>query len=315
MTTYTSNRDGGKTNEEGHYRFQTKTWSGNVISGMQAVQRSPLAMGINISVGDAKVDMTNYSYTVWIDAVEAVGITTADPSNPRIDRIVGYVDKSVTPSSANSNNPGLLKFMAVAGTPAASPAAPSNVTVQAAVGASNPYFDIANVLVGTGVTTIDNTKITDTRVFISATLANAAVKAQNIDFTTVPKFNVYYNGSASLSGDVKIPFNVKIYDTESGFDNTTNFRYVVSKKGQYNITATTSYNGAFTRVILSLYKNGSPYCRGIDFSTNVTYGNILTTDIDLAVGDYLEIYCSVVSGSGSFNNNPTFGNSFCGHII
>ena len=124
-------------------------------------------MGVNISVGDAKVDYSTYGYTVWTDAVVAVGITTADPSNPRIDRIVGYVDLSVVPDSANANNPGILKFMAIAGTPAASPSAPSDVTVQASVGASNPYFNIASVLVGTGVTTIDDTKITDTRVFVT----------------------------------------------------------------------------------------------------------------------------------------------------
>ena len=192
MTTYLNNRDGGKTNEEGHLRFQAKVWSGNIVSGLQAVQRSPLAMGINISVGDAKVDYSTYGYSVWIDSIEAVGITTADPSNPRIDRIVGYVDRSVTPSSTNSNNPGLLKFMSVAGTPAASPSAPSNVTVQAAVGASNPYFNIANVLVGTGVTTISTGNITDTRVFLTVpansvtnpAIGLAAVKSQNIDFTT-----------------------------------------------------------------------------------------------------------------------------------
>lgn len=192
MTTYLTNRDGGKTNEEGHIRFQTKIWNGNIVSGLQAVQRSPLAMGINISVGDAKVYYSTYGYTVWTDAVEAVGIATADPSNPRIDRIVGYVDRSITPSSANSNNPGLLKFMAVTGTPAASPSAPSDVTVQAAVGASNPYFNIANVLVGTGVTTISTGNITDTRIFLTvpansvtnSALGLAAVKSQNIDFTT-----------------------------------------------------------------------------------------------------------------------------------
>jgi len=167
MTTYLTNRDGGKTNEEGHVRFMSKVWQGNVVSGLQASQQSPLAMAVNISIGDAKVDYSNYAYTVWTDAIESVGIATADPSNPRISRIVGYVDRGVTPSSANTNNPGLLKFKEVAGTPAASPTRPSDVTVQASVGASNPFFDVADVLVGTGVTTIDNSKITDKRVIVS----------------------------------------------------------------------------------------------------------------------------------------------------
>lgn len=174
MTSYLTNRDGGKTNQEGHIRFQTKVWNGNVVSGLQALVRSPLAMGVNISIGDAKVDYSTYGFTVWTDAIEAVSIATADPSNPRIDTVVGYVDMAVTPSSTNTNNPGLLKFKSVAGTPAASPSSPSGATIQASVGASNPYFTIANVLVGTGVTTIDNTKITDTRVIININGSNIA---------------------------------------------------------------------------------------------------------------------------------------------
>lgn len=174
MTSYLTNRDGGKTNQEGHIRFQTKVWNGNVVSGLQALVRSPLAMGVNISIGDAKVDYSTYGFTVWTDAIEAVSIATADPSNPRIDTVVGYVDMAVTPSSTSTNNPGLLKFKSVAGTPAASPSSPSGATIQASVGASNPYFTIANVLVGTGVTTIDNTKITDTRVIININGSNIA---------------------------------------------------------------------------------------------------------------------------------------------
>lgn len=167
MSSYTSNRDGGKTNEEGHYRFHVKAWTGNVLSGLQAQAKSPLALGVDITTGDVKVDYSGYGYTAWTDAIESVTLTTADPSNPRIDRIVGYIDRGVTPSSAVTNNPGILKFLAVAGTPAGSPSAPNDAAVQTSVGASNPWFSIANVLVGTGVTTISSGNITDTRVLIT----------------------------------------------------------------------------------------------------------------------------------------------------
>lgn len=194
MSTYVSNRDGGKTNEEGHYRFHVKAWTGNVLSGLQAQAKSPLALGVDITTGDVKVDYSGYGYTAWTDAIESVTLTTADPSNPRIDRIVGYIDRGVTPSSAVTNNPGILKFMDVAGTPAGSPSAPNDAAVQSAVGASNPWFSIANVLVGTGVTTISSGNITDTRVFVTATikdsavttakLADASINKTKVDFTT-----------------------------------------------------------------------------------------------------------------------------------
>jgi len=166
MSTFVSNRDGGKTNEEGHYRFHVKVWSGNVQNGLNVTQNSPLGMSVLVAAGDLKIDYTTYGYTAWNDAAAAVTITTANPSNPRIDRIVAYIDRGMTPTTVNSNNPGMLKFAAVAGTPAGSPTRPNDATVQSAIGAGNPFCDLADVLVGTGVTQITNANITDKRVFI-----------------------------------------------------------------------------------------------------------------------------------------------------
>lgn len=171
MATYVSNRDGGSTDEQGHYRFQVKVWDGNIENGMVVTQNSPLGMSVLVGTGDLKIDYSNYAYTAWNDANSSVTITTADGSNPRIDRIVAYIDRGMTPSVSPPNNQGMLKFMAVAGTPNAVPTQPSDATVNSAVGASNPWCDLANVLVGTGVTTIVNSNITDTRQPISLSIS------------------------------------------------------------------------------------------------------------------------------------------------
>ncbi len=171
MATYVSNRDGGSTDEQGHYRFQVKVWDGNIENGMVVTLNSPLGMSVLVGTGDLKIDYSNYAYTAWNDANSSVTITTADGSNPRIDRIVAYIDRGMTPSVSPPNNQGMLKFMAVAGTPNAVPTRPSDATVNSAVGASNPWCDLANVLVGTGVTTIVNSNITDTRQPISLSIS------------------------------------------------------------------------------------------------------------------------------------------------
>jgi hypothetical protein len=199
LSTYVSNRDGGKTNEEGHYRFHVKAWTGNVLSGLQAQAKSPLALGVDITTGDVKVDYSGYGYTAWTDALESVTLTTADPSNPRIDRIVGYIDRGVTPSSAVTNNPSILKFMAVAGTPAGSPSAPNDAAVQSAVGASNPWFPIAQVLVGTGVTTISSGNITDTRVLVGATIKDLSVTAAKLATDSVTAVKTDFGGDFTTS--------------------------------------------------------------------------------------------------------------------
>lgn len=184
MAIYLSNRDGGKTDEQGHYKFQTNAFTGNVLDGgLLVTQNSPLAMNVKVSGGDARIPYSDYAYTAWIPAgsPETVTVTTANPSNPRIDRLVMYVDRGETPSSATANNPTLCKLMLVAGTPAGSPSRPSNGTVDTAV-SNNPYIDLADIRVNAGVTQITDADITDTRVLVGAPIADGSVTSTKIDF-------------------------------------------------------------------------------------------------------------------------------------
>lgn len=170
MSTYVSNRNGGgQTDEQGHYRFQTKVWQGNVLAGLKVKQNSPLARNVLVPAGDLKIDYGEYAYTAWNDADVTVSISTADTSNPRLDRIVAFVDRSLT--SGGTNNVGYLKFIAVAGTPGATPSKASDVAVQAAVTAAagavaSPWVELAVVRVEANATTIPDSKITDTRVML-----------------------------------------------------------------------------------------------------------------------------------------------------
>lgn len=182
MAIYLSNRDGGKTDEQGHYKFQTNAFTGNVLNGgLQVTQNSPLAMNVKVSGGDARIPYSDYAYTAWIPAgsPETVTVTTANPSNPRIDRLVMYVDRGETPSSVTANNPTLCKLMLVAGTPAGSPSRPSNGTVDTAV-SNNPYIDLADIRVNAGVTQITNANITDTRVLVGAPIADGSVTTAKV---------------------------------------------------------------------------------------------------------------------------------------
>lgn len=167
MAIYLSNRDGnGKTNEEGHYRLQTRVFDGfNLLTNdLKVVETSPLSLGVQVSVGDYRLESgAGYSYTGWLDAPEPVTISTADPANPRISSIVLYVDKGAVTSASPPNNPGITKAISVDGTPDPAPLAPSSSVIQTAVGAGNPYYVLADVLVGTAATQVTNSNITDRR--------------------------------------------------------------------------------------------------------------------------------------------------------
>lgn len=167
MSLATSNRDGGKTSESGHLRAIMKGLKAQVLTGLNVTQRGAGAnMSVDVQIGDAVIPRSDgtYGHPAWADAIENKTITTADPSNPRRDIVVMYIDYGQAPSTAVSNNiNGVVKIAVVAGTPAGSPTDPSGATIQSAVGSGNPYIKLARVRVGAGVTTISNSVIDDLR--------------------------------------------------------------------------------------------------------------------------------------------------------
>lgn len=162
---------GGKVSEEGH----GKPWlhlyrQGAYARGLNVTQRSA---GANMSV-DVNLDSSGFgsafvataagvSYFGWTDSTVNVTVTTSNPSNPRIDTVVGYVDLSLITSST-TNNVGSFKVIAVPGTAAASPTAPTTASIQAAIGSGNPYLILADIAVGAAASNIVTGNITDRRV-------------------------------------------------------------------------------------------------------------------------------------------------------
>jgi len=165
MAIYTSNRDGGKTDQAGHLRAATKMWVGEIIENLQVTANSPLGMSVLVTTGMGLIPSgSGYSFPFWTDANEVVTITTASGANDRIDLVVAYVDLDETPSTGVSNNSNdIIKIEAVAGTPGAVPVAPDSTAIQSAIGAANPYIILGQVLVAQSITTINTSAITDRR--------------------------------------------------------------------------------------------------------------------------------------------------------
>ena len=81
-------------------------------------------MSVDVAGGEAFVRKTASSvYPVRSTATENVLIASNASGNPRIDAIVLYVDLG---ASANSDSSNVATLIRVAGTPAASPTAPSD---------------------------------------------------------------------------------------------------------------------------------------------------------------------------------------------
>lgn len=134
-------------------------------------------MSVDVAGGRCviKGDSATYqgSYFMENRGVANVAITTADPTNPRIDRVIAEVLDAAYSGVTNA-----WQIRVVAGTPAGSPSAPA---------LPNNAISLATVSVPAADTIINNAQITDTRPRLLETtqgFVSSAVVAYNL--TTTP---------------------------------------------------------------------------------------------------------------------------------
>jgi hypothetical protein len=129
---------------------------------------------VKISAGTIYIDFVDpvaegaRKYLGFIETGSEQNVTITDNTSgsARIDLIVAYVDTSAATQDDSDNN-GALKFAAIPGTPAATPAIPTDATVTGILGAGVPWRPLARVAVANGFTSIINANITDMRSYTS----------------------------------------------------------------------------------------------------------------------------------------------------
>jgi hypothetical protein len=129
-------------------------------SSLAVTPNSPAGMSVRVAAGWAAIVGTTQAnmgvYTTYNDATQVLTVTTADPTNPRIDRVVVTVQDAYYSGAFND-----VIFQVVAGTPASSPTAPATPANS---------ISLATIAVGAGVTQINSGDITDTRVDVTTNL-------------------------------------------------------------------------------------------------------------------------------------------------
>ena len=145
---------------------------------LAVTQNSPAGMSVLVSSGWAAIVGTTQAnmgtYVGYNDASVVLSLTTANPTNPRIDRVCLTVNDAYYTGALNN-----AVLQVVAGTPAGSPVAP-------ALPANS--ISLATVAVGAGVTSITNANITDTRTITTTNVPsiNLGINAQTgTTYTTV----------------------------------------------------------------------------------------------------------------------------------
>lgn len=149
-------------------------------ASMAVTPNSPAGMSVLVASGWAAVVGTTQPnmgvYTAFNDAIVTLTVTTANPTNPRIDRVVMTVRDAYYSGAFND-----VIFQVIAGTPAGSPTAPATPANS---------ISLATIAVGAGVTSILAANITDTREDVTTNLPapqlNFSVNTQTgTTYTTV----------------------------------------------------------------------------------------------------------------------------------
>lgn len=134
---------------------------------LQVTANSPVGMSVRVAAGWAAIVGTTQAnmgtYVAYNDAQATLTVTTADPTNPRIDRVVVVVNDSYYTGSTNN-----VEFQVLAGTPAGSPSAPATPA---------NAISLATIAVAAGALSITSGNITDTRVLTTTNLPTGDITA------------------------------------------------------------------------------------------------------------------------------------------
>ena len=126
-----------------------------------------VASGWAAIIGTTQANMG--AYVIYNDATTVLTITSADPTNARIDRIVATIQDSYYSGAYND-----VIFQVVAGTPAGSPVAPATPANS---------ISLATIAVAANATQINTGDITDTRPLVTTNIPEtgdiSAVNAGN----------------------------------------------------------------------------------------------------------------------------------------
>ena len=163
------NMAGGLHSAAAYSAFEDALYGSCVANDTSLAVSAGTGMNVTVAIGNGLISTgTGFARRIATDATNTVSLTAASSANPRIDAVVAYIDNAVTPStSVVDNTNGVLKFKSVAGSPAATPSAPTAQAIQSSVGAGNPYMVLAYVAVAKNATAAG--AITDVRKIAGST--------------------------------------------------------------------------------------------------------------------------------------------------
>jgi len=129
-----------------------------------------------------------------------------------------------------------------------------------------------------------------------------------------PTFRASKNSTQSISTSTwtKIQFNVEDWDTNSNYDNATNYRFTPTVAGYYQVDMQIEFNNVSGNYLCSIYKNGSAYITS-SFYAGSTGGSTPSAHALIYMNgstDYIEGYgYTTVTSQSVYNGTATYFNA------
>jgi hypothetical protein len=125
---------------------------------------------------------------------------------------------------------------------------------------------------------------------------------------TGPAFSAYRNTTQSISNAsfTKVQCDTEEFDTNTNYDNATNYRFTPTVAGYYQVNGSVAGASAYAQLLASIYKNGSEFKRGNQAGSAGAY--LFQAAVSALIylngsTDYVELYAYQQSGgSGTINN-------------
>ena len=153
------------------------------------------------------------------------------------------------------------------------------------------------------ITTADNTGILQLQAAGTtiATISSTGITTQ----VGAPTFSAYRsstNQSFSANTWTKVQCQTEEWDTNSNYDNATNYRFTPTVAGYYQCSASWSNDTSSTYNYLSIYKNGAQSRTGIFNGANAVGATISAAIYLNGSTDYIEMY--IFSNTGNIQTGP-----------
>lgn len=290
MSTSVAVRDGGKTSEEGAMRLFSKAFTTTGVLGtndLKLVEVSPTPnMSVDILVGDILIPYLEYVYHGWITEDYNLAISPNSSGNPRKDIVVAWIDRSVVDDSVN-DNPGVLKFTAVEGTPGVTPTVPVDADIEAEIGEENPYRKLGEITVPDSTADITNSDIVDVRVqaLLSTSVVPLIVPAQFKSFSLDTPSDAEDRHLFYTTEEIEIEQLVAVLVGDSTPSLTWTIRFAANRNdtGTEVVTGgTTTTSVTSGSVITSLSNAVIPANRFVWFETTAQSGNVNEIGLTIA---------------------------------